>query len=233
MPGTVNRRGGTPTHRPSRAPAGAHRPRSLFELQDVGSVATNAVKPHPCPRFHLACRRYRWLAAAPSSYRPARCRKCIYNRGKTALVYPLPSCFRTALGACPKGDSRRRSPTCPPTRSLRARPFVGGSAQAMRRRMGRPGPSRRSDCAVGARAFKSRSLPGCDSPQGRVAAPVRAPIARGPRPARACRATLARGPRASASFYPLALDQRGHDPSGHAHRPVGRRCGAWRRSTSR
>ena len=124
--------------------------------------------------------------------------------------------------------------------------------------MGRPGPSRRSDCAVGARAFKSRSLPGCDSPQGRAAAPVRAPIARGLRPARACRATLARGPRASASFYPLALDhvldpieregaidglghrlgldlhghpapvldQRGHDPSGHAHRPVGRRCGA-------
>lgn len=156
MPGTVNRRGGTPTHRPSRAPAGAHRPRSLFELQDVGSVATNAVKPHPCPRFHLACRRYRWLAAAPSSYRPARCGKCPYKRGKTALVQPLPSCFRTALGACPKGDSRRRSPTCPPTRSLRARPFVGGSAQAVRRHTGRPGPSRRSDCAVGVRASLSR-----------------------------------------------------------------------------
>lgn len=95
---------------------------------------------------------------------------------------------------------------------------------------GKPGPSRRSDCAVGARAFKSRSLPGCDSPQGRVAAPVRAPIARGPRPARACRTTLARGLRASTSFYHPALDpvldQRGHDPSGHAHRPVGRRCGA-------
>lgn len=156
MPGTVGRRGGTPTHRPSRAPAGAHRPRSLFELQDVGSVATNAVKPHPCPRFHLACRRYRWLAAAPSSYRPARCGKCPYKRGKTALVQPLPSCFRTALGACPKGDSRRRSPTCPPTRSLRARPFVGGSAQAVRRHTGRPGPSRRSDCAVGVRASLSR-----------------------------------------------------------------------------
>ena len=76
----------------------------------------------------------------------------------------------------------------------------------VQRHTGRPGPSRRSDCAVGVRAFKSRSLPGCDSPQGRVAAPVRAPIARGLRPARACRATLARGPRASASFYPLALD---------------------------
>ena len=78
--------------------------------------------------------------------------------------------------------------------------------------------------------LSSRSLPGCDSPQGRVAAPVHAPIARGPRPARACRTTLARGPRASTSFYHPALDhvldQRGHDPSGHAHRPVGRRCGA-------
>lgn len=91
-------------------------------------------------------------------------------------------------------------------RSLRPCGLRGRAARAMRRRMGRPGPSRRSDCAVGARAFKSRSLPGCDSPQGRAAAPVRAPIARGPRPARACRATLARGPRASASFYPLALD---------------------------
>lgn len=140
MPGTVNRRGGTPTHRPSRAPAGAHRPRSLFELQDVGSVATNAVKPHPCPRFHLACRRYRWLAAAPSSYRPARCGKCPYKRGKTALVQPLPSCFRTALGACPKGDSRRRSPTCPPTRSLRARPSVGGRLEPCGGAWEGPGP---------------------------------------------------------------------------------------------
>ena len=51
-----------------------------------------------------------------------------------------------------------------------------------------------------------RWCPGLPYPQGRVAAPVRAPIARGLRPARACRATLARGPRASASFYPLALD---------------------------
>lgn len=126
MPGTVGRRGGTPTHRPSRALAGAHRPRSLFELQDVGSVATNAVKPHPCPRFHLACRRYRWLAAAPSSYRPARCGKCPYKRGKTALVQPLPSCFRTALGACPKEDSRRRSPTLtPPDHSGQGPSWVG------------------------------------------------------------------------------------------------------------
>lgn len=187
MPGTVSRRGGTPTHRPSRAPAGAHRPRSLFELQDVGSVATNAVKPH---LNHPSILLSGGLRGLP-------------ERGFAAAL--------TNLDAA---------------RSLRPCGLRGRAARAMRRRMGRPGPSRRSDCAVGARAFKSRSLPGCDSPQGRVAAPVRAPIARGPRPARACRATLARGPRASASFYPLALDQRGHDPSGHAHRPVGRRCGA-------
>lgn len=45
-----NRGGGTPISRPGRLShcynSSAHRPRSLFELQDVGSVATNAVKPH-------------------------------------------------------------------------------------------------------------------------------------------------------------------------------------------
>ena len=45
-----NRGGGTPIFRPGRLShcynSSAHRPRSLFELQDVGSVATNAVKPH-------------------------------------------------------------------------------------------------------------------------------------------------------------------------------------------
>lgn len=45
-----NRGGGTPISRPGRLShcynSSAHRPRSLFELQDLGSVATNAVKPH-------------------------------------------------------------------------------------------------------------------------------------------------------------------------------------------
>ena len=38
--------------------------------------------------------------------RVARCEKCPYKCGKTALVQPLLSCFRTALGAYPKGGSR-------------------------------------------------------------------------------------------------------------------------------
>lgn len=45
-----NRGGGTPISRPGRLShcynSSAHRLKSLFELQDVGSVATNAVKPH-------------------------------------------------------------------------------------------------------------------------------------------------------------------------------------------
>lgn len=179
MPGTVGRRGGTPTHRPSRALAGAHRPRSLFELQDVRSVATNAVKPHLNHPSILLSDGFRSLP----------------ERGFAAALTYLPA--------------------DPITTALRP-PWAGGSSHATAHGKAR---------TLAALRLR-RWCPGLPFPQGRVAAPVRAPIARGPRPARACRATLARGPRASASFYPLALDQRGHDPSGHAHRPVGRRCGA-------
>lgn len=53
-----NRGGGTPISRPGRLShcynSSAHRPRSLFELQDLGSVYTIAVKPHLYIPFHLA-----------------------------------------------------------------------------------------------------------------------------------------------------------------------------------
>mgnify|MGYP003098479219 CR=1 FL=1 len=183
MPGTVNRRGGTPTHRPSRAPAGAHRPRSLFELQDVRSVATNAVKPHLNHPSILLSDGFRSLP----------------ERGFAAAL--------TNLDAA---------------RSLRPCGLRGRAARAMRRRMGRPGPSRRSDCAVGVRAFLTRRG---GSPRLSVR-PLHGDYGQ-PAPAE-LRLLGGHGPRPhSILWHPSpVLDQHGHDPSGHAHRPVGRRCGA-------
>ena len=80
-----NRGGGTPISRPGRLShcynSSAHRPRSLFELQGRSSSCKVAL-------------------------RVARCEKCGHKRGKTAFVATLLSCFRTALGAYPKGGSR-------------------------------------------------------------------------------------------------------------------------------
>lgn len=59
--------------------------------------------------------------------------------------------------------------------------------------MEKPGPSRRSVCAVGARVSLPRSLSGCDSPQGRVpllpAHPLRGATASPRLPSYACSGT--------------------------------------------
>ena len=138
--------------------ASAHRPRPLFELQDVRSVATNAVKPHLNHPSIL-------LAGAIGGWRRHHPPVGLQDVGSvyTIAVKPhlhIPSILLSdGFRSLPERGFAAALTNIAAARSLRPCGLRGRAARVMRRRMERPGPSRRSDCAVGARVSKSRSLP--------------------------------------------------------------------------
>ena len=65
-------------------------------------LTEQSVYPHAAAAPH-GDRLSRKRSPAKAALRVARCEKCPYKCGKTSLVRPLLSCFRTALGAFRKG----------------------------------------------------------------------------------------------------------------------------------
>lgn len=87
-----NRGGGTPISRPGRLShcynSSAHRLKSLFELQDVRSVATNAVKPHLNHPSILLSDGFRSLPKGRSAgTEPSRLRVCYVPRLANAAAH--------------------------------------------------------------------------------------------------------------------------------------------------
>ena len=66
------------------------------------SSASLRKTPRPCHESRVAAPLIRALGALAALFQHcslARCRKCTYNRGMTAFVLPLPSCFLLGLRA--------------------------------------------------------------------------------------------------------------------------------------